>query len=139
MDTNTVTQTIIERRELWLTIALAVARDNLPEPEISHGDGVSSDTRYMYLQFYRHSDAIRWANHLDPNPVIVYSERPDLGNRYAKAEIVRDGWRIYIVGIEPIESSHPELAAAIVWQLEGRHDAARVVEAVLTPDVEAVA
>jgi hypothetical protein len=54
------------RREVWLQIALAVARDGLPEPltldfiEPAH----ARDSRIVSIRLDRHADSARWAAHL---------------------------------------------------------------------------
>jgi hypothetical protein len=120
------------RREVWLIIALAVARDELPAPDIRLSDRDYNGRPYVYVQLDRHDDARRWAYWLDCNLTddLEYIERPDLGRKYVKVTIERAGWRMYVEGIEALEAPPPEMVASL---------AAEVAAAILTPDAEPVA
>ncbi len=112
----------ISRRDIWLRIALAVAKDGLPEPDVSLGDGVQY--HYVSLRFDRHSHARDWARWLGVE-VHTY-DRPDLDSRYVKCDANLHGWRLDVAAAEPIPVGDPDLAA-------------QVAAAILTPDAAVTA
>ena len=108
------------RREVWLSIALAVARDGLPIPTSVRISDNGAHRPWLYLNFDQHADTEGWARHY--GATTRAHDREDLGNRYWTAEADAEGWHLYIEGNEPLPSP----------------TAAHVVEAILTPDSAAL-
>jgi hypothetical protein len=106
------------RREVWLSVALAVARDGLPAPDVSMSPLDYEHTPYVYITLHQHSDALAWARHYGVEP--SHHTREDLGTHYVVAEFQRDGWWMHLRGVEPLPSP----------------TALEVVAAILTPDAE---
>ena len=83
-------------REVWLTIALAVARDGLPTPR-----HFSVHDRIIGLSLETHTDLRKWAEHfgLDESRIHLDSE----GGLWAP-HFVRDGWSYQVACYQPNES-----------------------------------
>lgn len=58
---DTIPNEPMSRRDVWLTVALAVAKDNMPEPR-EMGEHV--DGNWMIFEFDRKADADAWAERL---------------------------------------------------------------------------
>jgi hypothetical protein len=115
------------RRDVWLSVALAVAQ-GLPATkhmrlhDASDPDWVRAggDGSLASLDLSTHAEARQWAAHLDLLDSASTQTHPD-GDRGLYYSGVRDGWSWSISAIEPSEPSTSELAA-------------QVVAAILTPD-----
>jgi hypothetical protein len=115
------------RREVWLTVALAVAR-GLPEPRRLYlydrsVDGWTSGPT-VYLELSDHASAARWATWLGCDESKITLPLPG-GRVHVTYDGVRDGWFWTVESIEatPVVPAPTALAA-------------QVVVAILTPDAE---
>lgn len=101
-----------DRREVWLNVALAVARDGLPEPMecTLYADHAPPS---VWLRFDTDGQAQLWAEHLGLAAGPGY-----LGERVG----MRDGWRWYVrpcctaTGTVEPSALADEVAAAIVGE-----------------------
>jgi hypothetical protein len=109
-------------RELWLTVALAIAEDGLPEPK-RFGFNLSGDgPGIVSLNLTSHVDARRWTEWLglqiDDRPPITHPDLPiTMTGHYGS----RSGWTWHIDGREPVSlPSAPEsdLAAQVVAAIQ---------------------
>jgi len=126
-DTNT---NPASRREVWLTIALAVARDGLPEPRsvetyLQRGRG---DLPFLVIVLDSHSAADAWARWLG---VTEFNDKvhdqykpPRIKRSYAWYD--RAGWSWQIEGYESVS------------EVDASPLAEQVVAAILTPDASSL-
>ena len=107
----------ISRRDAWLTVALAVARDGLPTPESLH----IYEYGAVVIDCLTHADADAWAAHLDlhQEPDLTSSDGKRLIRRW-DSEPGRNGYLWMIRANAPVDPPSPL--------------AAEVVAAILTPD-----
>jgi hypothetical protein len=130
-----ITVTPATRREVWLSIALAVAHNGLPEPErltfhrwVDHTrpDGEGREYRVLHIICDSHTAALAWMRWLGVEDSASRHDRADLGIRYLTSSdhvrTIRDGWVWNISGEEPLPTPAAEKLAA------------EVAAAVLTPD-----
>jgi hypothetical protein len=135
-----ITVTPATRREVWLSIALAVARDGLPEPErltfnqwVDHTrpDGEGREYRVLHIICDSHTAALAWMRWLGIEDSASRHDRTDLGIRYLTSSdhvrTIRDGWVWNISGEEPLPTPAAEKLAA------------EVAAAILIPDVDLAA
>jgi hypothetical protein len=118
-----ITVTPASRREVWLTVALAIARDGLPEPErltfnqwvdYTPPDVEGREYRLLHLTFDSHAAALEWLRWLGAEDKARRHDRADLGTRYLTTDhvrIVRDGWVWTVSGEEPLPTAAGEKVA----------------------------
>jgi hypothetical protein len=126
LPTTQDTQTAMSRRDLWLTIALAIARDGLPEPvDLS----VHDDYHFVYLRLSRHADTHPWAQWFGIADNHRTYDREDLGSRHVRYNGLRHGWSVEVSADEPIPTAggDADLAAQVVEAI-GHADAAAILQ-----------
>lgn len=101
------------RREVWLSVALAVARDGMPEPET-----VSVHDDIVALNLDNHADVRTWCEHLNFDDMRINSQN---GGLYGYGHL--HGWSWHVHCHQPDRPADGELAR-------------QVAAAILLPDAE---
>ena len=109
-----------DRRKVWLTIALAVAKNGLPEPAKIECATSYDGRPVARLGFDSHAAARRWAEHLRCLPRERWQDHLQLAEPKRSVYYHTDpdaltGWRWTIEGEQPlVVEMHSELAAQVV-------------------------
>lgn len=120
--TPTPDQPPLTRREVFLRVALAVAKDGLPEPrDLIFIESAHALPPLVEITFDGFEAANRWGSHLR---ISRESEITDHGNRRVLRSGWDDkampGWSLQVVGRERDSApTPPELAAEVAAAIEG--------------------
>jgi len=129
MTSDTVTPA--SRREVFLRIALAVAKDGLPEPQSLRFNVSTDGQRQMVsLALASHAAATAWAKHLgvadqmevrEYGPPTVREPIRTLATAWRSTDgFPGPGWTVYVEADEPAEpAATTELAAEVTAAIEG--------------------